>query len=174
MTCADENLRLVPNFGADGVNIEWTCLPDEDHICDGEFKVFCPGAPDEVPEEGLEPGIDEDERCTCDGQVFVTPDCKHADRCRRLGGGDLTGGDGQFVVREEIDCGDGDETIVFDFFSFEPTCEANVDNCPNQGGFALGCTVGAIPIPEDPRCEYTTKDFTTDISCDCDNQVRKK
>ena len=160
ITCP-EGYKLAPDFGANGLDVTWRCIEAFDHICAGAFKIYCPGEPDEVPAGGITQA--DSSRCECDGQLYVSPDCKHADICRDLG-------ENNFVVRNDNDCED-DETIQFDYLTWETTCADNVDNCPGQGGFSLGCQDNSPTIPVDPQCTYTDKPFTTFEPCECDNQV---
>ncbi len=160
ITCP-EGYKLVPDFGENGLDVTWRCIEALDHICAGAFKIYCPGEPDDVPPGGITQA--DSSRCECDGQLFVSPDCKHADVCLAIGPDD-------FVVREENAC-EEDQTIQLDYLTWETTCADNVDNCPGQGGFSLGCQDNSPSIPVDPQCTYTDKPFSTYEPCGCNNQV---
>ena len=155
----DPGYLLSPDFGDNGTTVTWTCYEDTSLACPGAVKIFCNGTDDAVPDGGL----DDPDRCECNGQVYITSDCKHADRCREMTANN-------YILQNANDCQDN-ETIQFDFRTWETTCAENVHNCPGQGGFALGCQEGSPAIPTDPLCNVANKNFTEDISCECDNQV---
>ncbi len=157
-----QGYKLVPDFGEEGTEITWSCVEEEGHICPGAFKTFCPEEDDAVPANGVNPN-DAPYRCDCDGQLFVSPDCKHADRCSAIG-------EDTFVFRNAADC-TGDETILIDHLTWETECSVDVDNCPGQGGFTLGAIQCGPNIPVDPICSYTEKPFAEGTPCSCDGQV---
>ncbi len=102
--------------------------------CPGAVKVFCAGEADEVPLGGLDPA-DADDRCQCDGELFINPDCTIAGRCRRFRGSD-------YILRNEV-C-TGGEFVKVDFLTWETSCDPDPSNCPGLGGLSLGCQVYGI------------------------------
>ncbi len=151
---------LKPDFGINGTNVSWTCHEETNEVCKGLLKVYCSGTDKAVPIEGL----NDPSRCSCDNEIFFSPDCRHADYC-------VLEVEGTYTLRNGADC-INDEYIVMDFLTWEDKCSTEQDNCPGKGGFSSGCSSGPHYVPNNPKCNYTEKPFMTDVPCgSCDEQL---
>ena len=137
---------MVPEFST-GL---FKCMDNSDGsaVCVGQFNVQCEDDPVETPIT--------DEVCECNGQLWVSPDCKEAFSCRD------TLAEGGF----SLICADG-EIIEIDVQTWNWGCQVDNGNCPGGGGFSLGCENGNVRIPTD--CVPTDQNPLG--TCDCDGQV---
>ena len=148
-SCLD-NQVLVPDFARD----TWDCVDVDvaDFVCPGAFNLYC-------PENDI--GTDFDSSmCECDGQLFVSADCKESFFClERLSGGGAA-----------IKCEGFGQIVDFDFINMRWSCSENVANCPsNMGGFQVGCEGSLLPPPP-PECDFTTNPNPFG-ECECDGQL---
>ncbi len=146
----DANKILLPNFATG--SFECHDNSDQKHQCPGAFKINCDDDP--IPELPLDWS-----QCDCDGQLWVSPDCRQAFNCRNG-----VQGDGYF-----LECTEPDQVISVDLRRWEWECQEDVGQCPEAfGGFKMGCEEGGIvSIPT--TCHET--DENPFGKCGCNKQV---
>ena len=59
--------------------------------------------------------------------------------------------------------------MFFCYYFFPPprSCQEDVGQCPDMGGFRLGCKADADPDASEPLCHYSDNDLGT---CECEGQ----
>jgi len=106
----------------------------EGQQCPGSFNVEC----DDI-------GVLNEDKCECDGQLWINSDCTEGFSCysRIAGGG------------REISCPAG-EAINIDITAYSWDCVQDLDHCPGKGGFSLGACDGSWQGTVPPPGESTT------------------
>ena len=143
----EENEIMLPDFATGAFD----CLDNSDghYICPGRFKIHCEDDPVAMPLS--------QNNCECEGQLWVSPDCRSGFSCRsRMS----TGG---FFM----ECDEG-EVIDIDLRTWNWGCQSDMGQCPGGGGFSLGCLDGSIQVPT--TC-YPTLENPFGICDGCDGQV---
>ncbi len=118
-----ENEIVTPDYSS-GL---FYCRSDtlQDQVCPGEFKINCASDPVTPPFSA--------DMCDCNGQIFISQNCNEGFLCNRTGG-------------EALVCEDG-EVIDFNFLEWSYDCSPAPGNCPNAGGYTVGCAPGSVPVP---------------------------
>lgn len=137
---------LVPNFAGD----MWQCIDAPDEFkCPGKFNLNC-------PDQNVGGGFD-DSICECDGQLWISDDCKESFYCFSR----LTNGGRNYGCS-------GSQIVAVDFNTWTYACQEDEGQCPGLGGFQLGCAAGALPGPP-LNCTFDLNPFG---SCDgCEGQI---
>ncbi len=148
--CEGEYEIMQPHFKTG--TFECIDNTDQTHRCPGAFNIHCEDDP--IPELPLDWS-----QCDCDGQLWISPDCKQGFSCRNG-----VPGDGYFH-----ECTDPGEILSVNFRTWNWGCQEDEGQCPDGfGGFEVGCQEGGI-ITLPTTC-YETDENPLGI-CECHEQV---
>ena len=134
-------------------NRSWSCV-DRDSF-DYEFK--CPGTFHfECPENDVGNNFNKED-CECDGQVIMSSDCTESFYCReRYPSGGI-----------KLTCPEG-RIVMFDFANLSWRCSDEVEQCPELGGFKVGCGEDNEIEPPVLQCDLGDNELG---ECRCNRQL---
>ncbi len=157
-TTCPSGYTIVPDFKYGAKTPTFLCYPAQDMIPTGGVEFYCRGAKNAIIGANL--GA---ERCQCDGQMFVSDDCRFGYTC----GVDKQG---EFEFIHASSC-DENEQVGIDYLTRRTRCNKASYLCPKSGGMSSGCGAGAPKAPYTPKCHFMDKIFSNETPCECDGQT---